>query len=131
MPAVIYAFRANGNVGTNATTSILTNALPAGNICPAPRVATCSIGSGTGNSRKRRRRALASPSVLLQLPRGRGRLRETGARGTMSGADAEEGVSVVHFILPLNQQCCKFAPFLYALRTRCPSVDIIESSTIV
>ncbi|KAF8714288.1 hypothetical protein HU200_027747 [Digitaria exilis] len=45
------------------------------------------------------------------------------------------GVSVVHFMTPSNQQCCKISPFVNTLCTRYPSVnflkvDVNESSAV-
>ncbi|XP_006655095.2 TPR repeat-containing thioredoxin TTL1-like [Oryza brachyantha] len=50
-------------------------------------------------------------------------------------ATALPGVSVVHFMAPLNQQCSDIAPFVDALCTRYPSVnflkvDITENPTV-
>uniref|UniRef100_A0A0D3EL46 Thioredoxin domain-containing protein n=1 Tax=Oryza barthii TaxID=65489 RepID=A0A0D3EL46_9ORYZ len=45
------------------------------------------------------------------------------------------GVSVIHFMTPLNQQCCKISPFVNTLCTRYPyinflKVDISESPAV-
>ncbi|PVH61624.1 hypothetical protein PAHAL_3G079700 [Panicum hallii] len=81
MPAVISAFRANGSAGSSAATSILTGALPAGNICPLarppsstppPRAARRDVlGSATDTeaSSSGVAASLPSASVSLQLPR--------------------------------------------------------------
>ncbi|KAL5202696.1 hypothetical protein ABZP36_013648 [Zizania latifolia] len=36
------------------------------------------------------------------------------------------GISVVHFMAPLNQQCCNISPFVDALCTRYPSVNFLK-----
>nr|CAB3475757.1 unnamed protein product [Digitaria exilis] len=36
------------------------------------------------------------------------------------------GVSVVHFMTPSNQQCCKISPFVNTLCTRYPSVNFLK-----
>ncbi|WVZ72798.1 hypothetical protein U9M48_021204 [Paspalum notatum var. saurae] len=36
------------------------------------------------------------------------------------------GVSVVHFMVPSNQQCCKITPFVNTLCTRYPSVNFLK-----
>ncbi|KAL6626969.1 hypothetical protein ACP70R_030695 [Stipagrostis hirtigluma subsp. patula] len=36
------------------------------------------------------------------------------------------GVSVIHFMAPLNQQCCKISPFVNTLCTRYPSVNFLK-----
>ncbi|XP_047060595.1 TPR repeat-containing thioredoxin TTL1-like [Lolium rigidum] len=36
------------------------------------------------------------------------------------------GVSVVHFMTPLNQQCCKISPFVNALCNKYPSVNFLK-----
>ena len=41
------------------------------------------------------------------------------------------GVSVVHFMTPSNQQCCKISPFVNTLCTRYPSVNFLKVTSTI
>lgn len=43
----------------------------------------------------------------------------------------ETGVSVIHFMAPSNQQCCKISPFVNTLCTRYPSVNFLKVTNTV